>query len=233
MAEHGQNRRRTAATTKSTRGASMPARPLQVRATAARKGAPSQKSEMTPAQRRRRAEMKRRRERRRKRQLVYRWLLAVVAALVVALLIRSYVFEIVRIQGPSMNDTLVGGDFVLITKFDYRLREPQSLDVVYCSFPNQAGSFVKRIVAGPGDTLAIQEGKTLVNGQEVLEPYVDHPAQSDYGPVMLGDDQYFVLGDNRARSNDSRSDEVGVLSRARIHGKVHRIVWPPNHARGL
>ncbi len=230
MAEHRQNRERAAA---GGRGKSTAVRPGKANTAATSKKAQVQKGDLSPGARRRRAELKRRRERRRKRQLVYRWLLAVVAALVIALLIRGYVFEIVRIQGPSMNDTLAGGDFVLITKFDYKLREPQPFEVVYCSFPNQAGSFVKRIVAKPGDTLAIQDGKTLVNGQEVSEPYVDYPAQSDYGPVVLGEDQYFVMGDNRARSNDSRSSEVGVLSRDRIHGKVRSIVWPPNHSRGI
>ncbi len=147
--------------------------------------------------------------------------------------VRAYVFEIVRVEGPSMEPTLQSGEMLCVTKFDYIFSAPARGDVVVCRYPNRESTFIKRIVGLPGDTVMIKDGRTYVNDELVDESFVSYPAESDYGPVLIGNGQYLVMGDNRAVSHDSRADDVGTLKADYIIGHARSVVYPLSDIHGI
>lgn len=158
-----------------------------------------------------------------------------IGAILLALLIREFIFEPIRVKGSSMRSTLENGEMLLVAKIDYLLGEPQRHDVVICHYPGRyldkwkiiPQYFVKRLIGLPGDTVAIEEGVVYINGMPVEEPYLDpkHTRRKpNMEPLTLEADEYFVLGDNRDNSNDSR--RVGPLKRGMIVGKVRRVFFP-------
>lgn len=166
------------------------------------------------------------RRKKRRKKTILSWARALLLALLVGLLLRNFVFEIVRIQGPSMSETLESGDLVLVTKFDYWFSDPEPDEIALCAFPGREGRFVKRVVGTPGDTVAISQGVTSRNGETLNEPYVTLPAEADFGPITLEEDQYLVMGDNRLKSRDSRDPEVGPLEKGAFTGRVRFRIWP-------
>lgn len=151
-------------------------------------------------------------------------LLLVVAAVCAGLLIRRYGVGTVRVAGVSMRDTLQSGDIALVTRFDYLRAEPHRGDVVECRFPGREDTYVKRIVALPGDCVAFVGGGLTVNGERVEEPYAAGVTE-DYA-IVLGDDEYLALGDNRGESYDSRMDDMGPISSEDILGRVRWVLYP-------
>jgi signal peptidase I len=130
-----------------------------------------------------------------------------------------------RIEGQSMVPTLQSGEYLLVNKLSYRLGEPQRGDIIVFQAWESDKDFIKRVVAGPGDEVSIKESKVFVNGQPLREPYILAPPGDTLGPFNLGPDEYFVLGDNRPNSSDSRV--YGPLNRDRIIGKAWLTYWPP------
>ena len=115
-------------------------------------------------------ELKRKAERRKKIVKETRdWLVLIVCTLAVVFLVRSYVFEPIVVDGPSMNDTLFTGDRVFVTKFDYLIGEPERGTVVICHYPNSKENYIKRLIALPGDTLEIRGGVTYLNGEALMK----------------------------------------------------------------
>ena len=160
------------------------------------------------------------------------WLVCVI---VLALLVRCLVVEVVRVKGGSMRSTLQNGEVMLVNRAAYLLGEPKRQDVVICLYPGRYRDkwklvpqyFVKRIIGLPGETIAMEEGVVLINGQPLEEPYLDEAhtrRKSSRAPVTLGEDEYFVMGDNRDNSNDSR--RVGALKRRALIGKVEAVFFP-------
>ncbi len=161
------------------------------------------------------------------------------------LCLRLWVISLSLVQGQSMDPTLHHREWLLVWRLPYRFRGPRRQDVVICHFPSRRGGvrrhrklkllpqdFVKRVIGVPGDTLIFEDGKLTVNGRELEEPYLDAGLcrwMQNRPPVMLGEDEYFVLGDNRDHSNDSRN--VGMLRRRDIRGRVTHVFWPPQKAR--
>ena len=175
------------------------------------------------------------------REEIYSWIFTLLAAVVIALLIRMYVGEAIRVDGTSMTNTLQDGEIVLVSKMAYRFGEMERNDIVICRYPNreqwtfnlgaslgltQYTIFVKRLVALPGDIVQISGGHLYVNGEMVPDPENMASVPRDYGPIKLEDDQYFVMGDNRYPSHDSRASDVGPISSADIMGKVTRVLIP-------
>ena len=157
------------------------------------------------------------------------WVLTLLTAVVLALVIRTWFFELIRVDGESMQNTLMNNEVVLMTKRDYARGELNRGDVVICHYPDRGNTlFVKRLIALPGDTIEIRSGIVYVNGELVDETDIDMYSESkeNFGPYLMGEDDYFVMGDNRAHSNDSR--RVGPLSRDMILGHVRRMVCPLN-----
>lgn len=159
------------------------------------------------------------------------WIVALVVAVVVAVIIRTFIFEPVRVSGESMRETLQNNEIMLVTKYDYWLGKPSRFDVITCHYPNRKDSFVKRIVGVPGDTISMVNGKLTVNGIEYEEEYIVHRPLYEFNDFTLGEDQYFVLGDNRPNSNDSHI--IGPINRNQIIGHVRVVVYPFNAIRTI
>lgn len=160
-----------------------------------------------------------------------RALAVILAAALIGLAARQWLVGAAHIAGASMADTLQNGDVALVTKLDYRLSEPARGDVVVCAFDGREDTYVKRVVGLPGDEIAFSEGQLTVNGQPVAEPYVSSPTE-DF-QITVGEGEYFVLGDNRAESYDSRAEDMGCVGRDGLLGRVRWILWPLNRFGGV
>ena len=136
-----------------------------------------------------------------------RALCIIAAAAVICALLRLFVFHTARITGSSMERTLNGGDVVLVYDLAYAFgNAPQRGDIVECTFPERSGRYVKRLIGLPGDRIEIRENCVYINGEYLSESYVSSVAE-DYA-IQLGADDYFVLGDNRADSYESRAADI-------------------------
>lgn len=130
-----------------------------------------------------------------------------------------------------MNPTLVDGEWLFINKFVYIINEPKVGDIVILENPlgGREKYLVKRIVGMPGDKIEIIAGILYRNGEEVQEPYTDSLIEDgNWGPGIVPEGSYFVMGDNRHRgeSNDSRNPKIGWIQREKIKGKADFILWP-------
>jgi len=150
--------------------------------------------------------------------------LAVVLFGCICLLLSQFVFHTVRIEGTSMVDTLRSGDITFVTRFDYRSGDAQRGDIVECSFPGRSGTYIKRIIGLPGDSVEIIDSRTYINGEAFSEPYATGPSEN-YS-AQLSENEYLVLGDNRSQSYDSRAADMGFIGRENLLGKVRFVIWP-------
>ena len=131
-----------------------------------------------------------------------------------------------------MNNTLYNGDNLILNKISYRFHEPERYDIVV--FPFRDGSkknYIKRVIGLPGETIRLSsDGKIYINGEELTDDVygleVFEKAGNAASPITLGDDEYFVMGDNRNNSEDSRFDVVGKVKRSEIIGKVWIRIFP-------
>lgn len=181
------------------------------------------------------------------------WVVALAVAVLVVLVIQSFLFRIIRVDGASMNPTLLDGERLFVTVADVKFGDVDRNDVVICHYPNRGMTyFVKRIVALPGDTVYRAFGVTHVvytdeNGQQVDialdERYILYnPMGSvdDYEPYVLGENEYFAVGDNRYNSHDSRdwkdrssTNDVGPITKKMIVGRVSHVIWPLTEIRAV
>ena len=156
------------------------------------------------------------------------WDLAVVALAVVVVLA---LYQPVRVEGTSMLPVLEDQDRLFVNKFAYKVGEIHRGDVVVFRYPrDHTKSYVKRVIALPGDTLRIDHGAVWVNGKLVKEPYVPVQYQDDRSqPEMtLEKGDYFMMGDHRMISSDSR--DFGPVSRDLIYGRAAFVYWPVDQA---
>lgn len=187
---------------------------------------------------------------------VLEWILTILVAVVLALGIRTFLFEPVRVEGESMNYTLADGEIMLTSKTEYASvwltlpwmsdeqkeqsrkftvgGDPERFDIVICRYPGRGDTkFVKRVVGLPGDTVRLENGYLYVNDELYPETYIADEYRkgyrADFGPITVPENQFFVLGDHRNDSNDSRA--VGCLPRENIIGKVKRVVYPFDRIR--
>ena len=154
-----------------------------------------------------------------------------LSVIVLAFLIIKYVGQRTEVVGRSMEPTLEDADNLIVDKISYRFNDPERYDIIV--FPYRDGSgmyYIKRIIGLPGEQIYINErGDVFVNGEKLEEPYIKEKAV-DAGIaaniVILGEDEYFVLGDNRNNSTDSRSPEVGNVKKDEIIGRAFVRIWP-------
>jgi len=148
----------------------------------------------------------------------------------------SFAVQAVHVEGLSMFATLDDNDYLIANKIDYRLHAPQRGDIVILRPPtNNTTDFIKRVIALPGERLLIRDGVVYINGHRLDEPYLPEAwtLQTNPQPWRLGDgalipaNQYFVMGDNRNKSQDSRF--FGPITRDRIDGKAWFRIWPLDH----
>jgi signal peptidase I len=174
--------------------------------------------------------------RRRARGLID-WIVVIGVALLVAFLVRTFVLAHFVVDGHSMDTTLHDGDRVFVNKLSYRLHEPNRGDVVVLHEINGASErdLIKRVIALEGETIEVRNCVVLIDGVELLEPYLDPQVVTsgncggDYGPTAVPDDHVFVMGDNRAGSQDSRSENVGPIDEDEIVGRAFVVFWPTSH----
>ena len=162
---------------------------------------------------------------------VREWVVAFAFALIAFFLIRTFLFTVISVEGKSMDTTLHDGERLIVTVLDMRLSGPQHGDVVICHYPDRKENFVKRVIGLPGDVVTMENGMTYVNAEPIDEPYVADPDLGSYGPYEVPEGEYFVMGDNRNASNDSR--RVGYIDRDMFVGKVKFVMWPPTAIRAV
>ena len=157
------------------------------------------------------------------------WLRDLLTSIVVAFLIITFLYQPVRVEGTSMMPELRDQERLFINKFEYHFEPIHRGDVVVFHYPlNPVKSYIKRVIAVPGDDVSVQDGQVYVNGRELREPYVPRQYRDNrsYPDTVLKADQYFVLGDHRLISSDSR--DFGPVSRNLIYGKASFVYWPTN-----
>ena len=165
---------------------------------------------------------------------ILEWVLTIAVAIALALVIRTFVFEPVRVDGSSMINTLHHNEFMVVTKYDYLFDDPERFDVVVCYYPGGDHTYrVKRVVGIPGDTVAMRNGVLYVNGEAVEESYIGYPANYEMAETVVEEGHYFVLGDNRASSKDSHVSTVGQIPREDIKGHVRLVIYPFNAIRTI
>jgi len=160
------------------------------------------------------------------------WSRTLASAAVYATLILTFVGQIARVDGLSMEPTLADHDRLVVNKWIYRVSEPRPGDIVMLYYPvDPKKMFVKRVIAREGDEVRITGGTVYVNGVALLDEFVppEFRSSEDFGPQVVPQGYYFVMGDHRNRSSDSR--DWGPVPKKYITGKVQLRWWPPNHAR--
>lgn len=152
---------------------------------------------------------------------------ACIFAAVLSLVIITFIVQAFYIPSASMEPTLLINDRILVAKFLYRIKPVQRGDVIVFRYPlNPQRDFVKRVLGRPGERVQLKQGVVYVNGQAISEKgYTIRPDYGNYGPTEVPSTQFFVLGDNRNNSEDSRF--FGYVPRANIIGKALFIYWPP------
>ena len=157
------------------------------------------------------------------------YLLAVVA---VTFLFVQFVGQRTHVNGDSMNATLEDGDNLIVDKLSYRFSEPERYDIIVFPYQYQEKTYyIKRIIGMPGETVQIIDGMVYIDGEMLDESYGKEVMQYSGvagDPIELGDDEYFVLGDNRNNSSDSRDPSVGNIKEDQIIGKAFIRIWPLN-----
>ena|SRR5450432_1015408 len=162
------------------------------------------------------------------------WTRDLLIAIGLALVIIVFLYQPVKVEGTSMAPLLSDQERIFINKFVYRFEAIQRGDVVVFWYPlDRSKSFIKRVIALPGETVSIRQGVVTVNGNVVPEPYVppQYEDVSDYGPVRVPKDSYFVMGDHRISSNDSRV--FGPVASRFIYGRAVFAYWPVDHFGSL
>lgn len=148
----------------------------------------------------------------------------VIPALVLALIVHLFLAQATVVFGQSMEPNLHPHQRLIVDKISYRLHAPQRNDIVVIRLPDMDELLVKRIVALPGELVEIRAGIVYVNGEAVAEPFPHDMTPYDMTPIILGPLSYFVLGDNRSNSNDSRA--FGPVTLDEILGRVWLRYWP-------
>ena len=162
------------------------------------------------------------------------WTRDLLIAIGLALVIIVFLYQPVKVEGTSMAPLLSDQERIFINKFVYRIEPIQRGDVVVFWYPlDRSKSFIKRVIALPGETVEIRRGVVYVDDKVVPEPYVPpmYEDLSDFGPVRVPKDSYFVMGDHRISSNDSRV--FGSVANRYIYGRAVFAYWPVDHFGSL
>jgi signal peptidase I len=162
------------------------------------------------------------------------WMRGLLIASGIAVASLVLIYQPVKIEGNSMTPLLSNHEAIVINRLVYHFEPIRRGDVVVFRYPlDDTKSFIKRIVGLPGETVQIRQGLVYVNGSWIPEPYV--PSQyedlSDFGPIQVSSDSYFVLGDHRNSSSDSRV--FGTVARRLVYGRAVFAYWPKDHFGSL
>jgi len=158
------------------------------------------------------------------------WFRDVLISVAASFMIITFIYQPVRVEGTSMQPELRDQDRLFINKFAYHFENISRGDVVVFHYPlDPSKSYIKRVIALPGDTLRIDDGRVYVNGKRIAEPYVPARYRDDrsYPKIVVPNNEYFVMGDHRSISSDSR--DFGPVNRNVIYGKAAFIYWPADN----
>ena len=158
------------------------------------------------------------------------WLIYIVIVVILSLGIITFIGQRTKVSGHSMETTLSDGDNLIVDKISYRFRDTERFEIIVFPFQYEEHTYyIKRIIGLPGETVQVIDGYVYINGEMLDENYglevMDDPGIAAE-PITLGEDEYFVLGDNRNHSSDSRDPSVGVLHRDDIMGRAWIRIWP-------
>ena len=158
------------------------------------------------------------------------WLVYILIIIGLTYLIITYVGQRTRVSGQSMETTLSDGDNLIVDKLTYHFKDPERFDIIVFPYKYEENTYyIKRIIGMPGETIQIVGGEVYIDGKLLGEHYGNelmlNPGLAA-DPVTLGDDEYFVLGDNRNNSQDSRVSNVGVIHRDELLGRAWIRIWP-------
>ena len=164
---------------------------------------------------------------------LFEWLQLFLGCVIVAVVLFNCAARLTRVDGESMEPMLSNGDNLIVDKISYRFRDPQRYDIIVFPFKYKENTYyIKRIIGLPGETVQIDQlGNIYINGEILPENYGREIIRPDHiglaaEPVTLGEDEYFVMGDNRNNSTDSRAEAVGNISREDIVGRAWVRIWP-------
>lgn len=148
-------------------------------------------------------------------------------------MIVTFVGQRTRVSGQSMETTLQDGDNLIVDKISYRFHDPSRYDIIVFPYKYEENTFyIKRIIGLPGETVQVKDGYTYINGKKLTSDIYGREVMDEPGiaeePIKLGSDEYFVLGDNRNHSQDSRDLYVGVLKRSDLMGRAFVRIYPLN-----
>ena len=157
------------------------------------------------------------------------WFRDLMLSVLIAVLVILFLYRPVKVEGTSMMPSLYDHERLFINQFSYKfgLDKIQRGDTVVFWYPGEPStSYIKRVIGLPGDTVSVEDGYVIVNGKKLVENYVppDYRDDRSYPPILIPPDQYFVLGDHRVSSNDSRA--WGLVPRNFIYGKAVFVFWP-------
>ncbi|MDD2574368.1 MAG: signal peptidase I [Firmicutes bacterium] len=159
------------------------------------------------------------------------WLKFIAIAVVLAFLIRNYVVLSIKVPTPSMLPTIQLGDQLLVNRFLYRFKPPKRGDIVVFKYPdNPEELYVKRLIGVGGDEVEVKEGKLHVNGQKIEEDYLYEEMRGSFGPYKVPEGRYFMMGDNRNNSKDSRVWQNQYVTDDLIIGKAFFRLFPLSSA---
>lgn len=162
---------------------------------------------------------------------IFSTIVYILIVLAATWLVITFVGQRTQVKGSSMEPTLSDNDNLIVDKITYRFKEPQRYDIIVFPFLYEENTYyIKRIIGMPGETVYIdEEGAIYIDGEVLQESYgreIMLSAGRASEPVTLGEDEYFVLGDNRNNSSDSRDPSVGNIRRDNIIGKAWLRIWP-------
>ena len=159
------------------------------------------------------------------------WLVYILIIIGLTYLIITYVGQRTGVSGQSMETTLSDGDNLIVDKLTYHFKDPEGFDIIVFPYKNEENTYyIKRIIGMPGETIQIMGGYVYINGQQLTSDIYGAEVMQSAGiaaePITLGPDEYFVLGDNRNHSTDSREPNVGVLHREDLLGRAWVRIYP-------
>ena len=167
---------------------------------------------------------------------LFQWVLVILGAVILAFLIDTFVIVNAQIPSGSMENTIMTGDRVFGNRLAYKFSDPKRFDIIIFKYPDDESQlFIKRIIGLPGETVEIHDGNIYINGSDSPLEDVDikEPMEGSFGPYTVPEGCYFVMGDNRNNSRDSRYWENTFVSEDEILGKAVLRYWPLNEIKLL
>lgn len=164
------------------------------------------------------------------------WIAAIAAGILTAVFISNFIIVNAKIPSGSMENTIMPGDRILGNRLAYLNSDPERFDIIIFRYPDDESQlFIKRVIGLPGETVEIRDGSIYINGSD--EPLQDvnikEPMEGSFGPYTVPEDCYFVMGDNRNNSKDSRYWENTFVTKDEILGKAFFKYWPLNEMKAF